>query len=147
MPQHKQERKKYQRKKYFEKSVDQCERLIHIYSDKIISYANNQFPEIVRNKYREFPFGELIEKRIAKILFHYRIYKGQFLYDDCISIGYIAYIYSVCQCVIHNHENVYGYVIRMLPIFIKCQMRLCIENSKRELLCDNTEMISKMNIR
>lgn len=134
----KQNAKERRRKQYLAHAVERCHKFLGEDSERIIGKANKEFPEQMRAKYEEFSYDACVVGKMKRVLSKYHIFATSYLYDDCVSVCQIAYMYSIGQCVLHNHVHIKSYINKMLPIFIKCQMRISISVKEKERVYDDS---------
>jgi len=140
----KQRARERSRARYLANAVELNRIFLYEYCEGIILKARKEFPEEMEAGYKSYPFESCVIKRMNRLLGKFHIFKNQYLYDDCVSICSIAYLYSVSQCVIHKYLYFKGYINKMLPIFIKCQMRLSIDKKARECNYDDAYRYNRM---
>ena len=125
---------------YYEKNkYDICKKRVNQYLENSIrnveSFWKNKYSKKIEEIEKKVPYNyEKWDKFSSIILYEYSIQENNECYDDCKSIVYEAYRYSIYRMTLRKHKTVKHinfYIRKMVKLFIVCT--LIIFNEKRQI--------------
>ena len=119
------------------------QKIIGEYCERAIAKVQGSCWEKVNALLEKHPFQAFAEQHLYRQLRRFRITPAQAWYDDCYDAGMMAYLYSIHRCAYMGYENVEGYIVKMIRIYLICAIAsardtqvLCRENGFREVRLD-----------
>ena len=128
------EPKKDTGKTYFERHKYECCKSTFQNAEHVIKAMRDTNAVLIDEYYGKYPFEEYAQNYIRYVLAFMRISENRAEYQECVSAGELAYIYSISRCACMKYENVEAYIRKVVRIYIKCSLIIYHET---QLICRN----------
>ncbi len=134
--------KAYSRRYFLKNKEKICRKVIEVSCWDAIRRDTAKAGAMTEKLMKESPYAAY-DGYISAMCYRYGIYRSnQYLWDECQSVSFRAYWYSICRCAVKNYKNIRAYVKKMIRIYICCEIIVyrCENNyvhwdEKRERMC------------
>ena len=91
-----------QRETYFERHKYECCKSTFQNAEHVIKTMRATNAVLIDAYYDRYPFAEYAQNYIRYVLAFMRISENQAEYQECVSAGELAYMYSISRCRLHD---------------------------------------------
>lgn len=98
--------------------------------------------ELIQQLYTKYTFEDYSIPCVKRICWRFGIRKDSYLYDECVSIGAKAYIYTISMCSTKdlNEQWFRGYLYIVTKVYVMCILntfdqakQICKENGLKQI--------------
>lgn len=137
MKKHMEKPPKVQRETYFERHKYECCKNTFQNAEHMIKAMRDTNAVLIDEYYDRYPFEKYAQDYIRYVLAFMRIAENRAEYQECVSAGELAYMYSISRCACMMYENVEAYIRKVVRIYIKCSLIIYHE---AQLICRNNHL-------
>ena len=126
-----------QRETYFKRhKYERCKSTFQN-AEHVIKTMRDTNAVLIDEYYDRYPFEEYAQNYIRYVLAFMRISENRAEYQECVSAGELAYMYSISRCACMMYEHVEAYIRKLVWIYIKCGLVIYHET---QLICRNNHL-------
>lgn len=134
-------------KKYYQDhKIEQCKRLLNVYSFNTIKRIKTAHEAEVAYLVAKYPFYDCCIQYFKKLCYRYRIRPQSILHSDCEEACLLAYLYGICQCSVKAgyEEYILPYIFKVMRIYFCAALilgdesaNICRYNGLKPILTEN----------
>lgn len=107
-------------KKYYQDhKIEQCRKLLDVYSFNTIKRIKMSHEAEVASLVDKYPFYNCCMQYFRKLCYRYRVGPQSILRSDCEEACLLAYLYGICQCSVKvsYEEYILPYIYKVMRIY------------------------------